>query len=223
MRVKICGITNADDAHAAVAAGGEFVGLILAASRRQISAADAAAICATLPATVPAVLVFRDAPLTEALAAVELTGCTWVQLHGREPVEYLKRLRDARPGLHVIRAWEVAGPADGAALEAYLADAEAGRSAPDVVLLDAPKGGAPPGYGVLGDISRRLTRRPPEVWCAGGLTPDSLPQALAAGIYEGVDVASGVEAAPGRKDHAAVRRFIGVVRGLQGQTQPRGR
>lgn len=223
MRVKICGITNAEDARAVVAAGADCVGLILAASRRQIRPATAAAISATLPATVPAVLVFRDAPLTEVLAAVELTGCTWVQLHGREPVDYLRRLRDARPGLRIIRAWEIAGPADGAALEAYLADAEADRSAPNVVLLDVPKGGPHPGYDVLGDASRRLARRPPEVWCAGSLTPDNLLQALAAGMYDGVDVASGVEAAAGRKDHAAVRRFIDVVRGLQGQAQPRSR
>lgn len=211
MHVKICGITNVDDAREAARCGADFVGLILAASRRQITVDVAKDVVVAVPETRP-VLLFRDAPLDNVLAALEATDCAWVQLHGHEPATYLGELVRRRPGLHLIRAWEVALPDDGDKLAGYLREAEKASIRIDAVILDAPKGGPHPGYERLGDISIRCYPRPPEVWCAGGLTPANLATAVKTGRYDGVDVASGVESQPGIKDHAALRQFIAAAK-----------
>ncbi len=247
MRVKICGVTNVADARAAAEAGADFIGLIRAASPRQVSVETARAIAAALPPRACGVLVFRDAPVSEVVAAVEQTGVRWVQLHGREPVADLRRLKAERPDVQLIKAWELhtaqavprvgntpdAGgttPAAHAAAETaeetalgaaaaelaeYLAAARAAAVPLAVLILDAPKGGPHPGFAALAALARTVTERPPEVWCAGGLTPENVAAACAAGPFDGVDVAGGVERAPGHKDAARVARFVAAVRGTQ--------
>ncbi len=212
MRVKICGITNRDDALAAAELGADFVGLILAPSARQISIVQAADIMRDLPAATKPVLLFRDAPLGEVRAALDATRCDWVQLHGNEPVPYLRTLRDRYPALHLIKAWTITVEGGGA-LGTYLGEAADTGVAIEVVILDAPKGGPHPGYEALGQVATACTQRPPAVFCAGGLTADNVAAAVAQGEYDGVDVASGVEREPGVKDHAAVRAFIEAARG----------
>lgn len=214
MRIKICGITATADALLAARYGADLVGLILAPSPRRIGLPAAAEIVAALPPATGAVLVFRDAPLDEVLAALDTTGARWVQLHGREPAACLAQLAARRPAVRIIKAWEVLGLDAGASLAAYLASTVAAGRPPDAVLLDAPKGGPHPGYELLGELARQLNARPPEVWCAGGLTPANVATAVAAGRYDGVDVAAGVEVRPGVKDHAAVRQFIAAARRL---------
>ena len=214
MRVKICGITNVDDARAAARAGADFIGLIRAPSVRQVSVERVRQIIAVLPTTTQPVLLFRDAPVEDVLAALEDTGCTWVQLHGREPVSYLHELLTRRPPTRLIRAWEVAGARAGAELTEYLRQAGERAVSIDMVILDAPKGGPHPGYDCLGDVSRQMPESPPEIWCAGGLTPANLTAAVAGGRYAGVDVASGIEARPGQKDHTALRQFIATAKRL---------
>jgi phosphoribosylanthranilate isomerase len=211
MQLKFCGITSERDALAAAEAGADFVGLILAPSPRQIDPVRARRIMDRLPPETQPVLLFKDAPLAEMVAALERTRCEWVQLHGEEPVEALRGLRLHNPNLRLVKAWTVRGPVAAEALLSYLAEVQAADIQLDVVLLDAPKGGPHPGYEALGEVSRRLTERPPEVWCAGSLTADNVADALAAGRYDGVDVASGVELAPGRKDAAEMRRFAAAV------------
>lgn len=230
MDAKICGITNLEDALAAATAGAAFVGLIRAKSPRQVVLEAAREIVAALPATTTPVLVFRDAPVAEALGAVTVTGATWVQLHGQESPRYVADLREAyarqcsgKPALRIVKAWEVEAGADTdvsvtmGALRAYwdevgrLAGAPAGCNL-DAVLLDAPKGRPHPGFDALGAASRAAAALGCRVWCAGGLTAENLAGVLPRLTCSVVDVASGVEAAPGRKDHAAVARFIATAR-----------
>jgi len=212
MRVKICGLTNVDDALATARAGADFTGLILAPSIRQVQAETAREIVCLLPPPIQPVLVFRDAAVEEVLAAAAATGAYWVQLHGREPVTYLQALLAQRPDLRIIKAWEISGPADGDALLTFIDNSRAAGACPSVALLDVPKGGSHPGADCLTAVARRVATRPPEVWCAGGLTPANVAPLVASGAFAGVDVAGGVEAEPGRKDHAALSAFVRAAR-----------
>lgn len=212
MRIKICGITNETDAHLAIAAGADYLGLIRADSRRQIDAAGAAEIVRHIADRVPAVLVFRNAPFDEIDADLGTTRAAGVQLHGAEPASLVIRLRRTHPTIMLIRAWEVHGPESGAALAEQLVELASDDALPDVVLLDAPKGGAHPGYDTLAAVADQIRSRGPVVWCAGGLTAENVEAAIAGHRYDGVDVASGVETTPGQKDADAVRRFIATVR-----------
>jgi phosphoribosylanthranilate isomerase len=214
MHVKICGITNTEDALAAARTGAEFVGLILTGSPRQVDLDTARRIAGVLPQSTSAVLVFRNAPLAEVADAVTACRCGWVQLHGREPVSYVHELLKQRPRLRIIRAWEIDGAAAGTELSEYACMAREAGVRVDVYLLDAPKGGAHPGFERLGDIALQFVERPPEIWCAGGLTALNVATAVGAGHYEGVDVASGVETQPGRKDLNALQRFVTTARSL---------
>lgn len=232
MQVKICGMTNGTDALAAAQCGADFVGLILAASPRRVTIEMAPSVLAVLPPATQPVLVFRDAPLDEVLAAMDVLGCRWVQLHGREPVEYVAEIAQRRPAIRVIKAWEVTSAESGEDLADYLSRLVAGRGRLAVVLLDAPKGGPHPGFATLAGVASRCraelsTERlhggravQPEIWCAGALTPGNVATVVASGLYTGVDVSSGVELTPGRKDHAAVRKFIETVRRCSNQAGP---
>jgi phosphoribosylanthranilate isomerase len=226
MRVKICGMTRVDDAVAAARAGTDFVGLIFAVSPRRATLETARAVVGALPVSTQAVLVFRDAPAGEVVATLDATGARWVQLHGREPVTYLRDLATRRPHVALIKAWEVAGPSAADDLLAYLHEAHGAGVRIDAVILDAPKRGPHPGYECLAAISRRCTARPPEIWCAGGLTPANLVAAIRGvaaqdpsrpgpagdrGRYDGVDVAGGVERSAGVKDPALVAQFIAAA------------
>ena len=212
MIVKVCGITRPEDAVAAARLGADFVGLIRAPSARRVDLDRARHIAAELPDGTKPVLLFRDAPLDEVSAAVEETGVRWVQLHGSEPIAYVCDLLRRCPDVRLLRAWEVAGPSAATDLHDYLQAAAAGVRF-HAVILDAPKGGPHPGYDCLGDVSRRCRDLVSQVWCAGGLTPENVSEAVRAGQYAGVDVARGVEQSPGVKDHALLERFVQAVRG----------
>lgn len=208
MRVKICGITSIDDAKLAAQAGADFIGLILAASPRCVTLETARQVAAGVSNFVRPVLVFRDAPIEDVCAAIDATGCGWVQLHGREPVTYLTLLAQYRPHAHIMRGWPVSGPQCAQDLRQYLEKARDLGTPIEVVILDAPKGGPHPGFEFMGDVALSFADRPPQIWCAGGLTAGNLTTAVASGRYDGVDVASGVEAKPGIKDPEALRKFV---------------
>jgi len=214
MRVKICGITNLDDATAAADSGADFVGLIFAASARQVNVETAIGVMEGLPAPTLPVLLFRNTPLDEVDRTIAATGGRWVQFHGREPVDYLREVVARHPHTRIIRAWEVTDPSSGSALREYLEEAAAAGVGIDIVILDAPKGGPHPGYECLAEVSCACDKRPPAIWCAGGLTPGNLRSAVDRGRYDGVDVASGIELRPGVKEHAALRAFIETARQL---------
>ncbi|MBU0638595.1 MAG: phosphoribosylanthranilate isomerase [Planctomycetes bacterium] len=215
MRVKICGITNQRDANAAARCGADLIGLIRAASPRQVELQVARQIVRDLSDATGSVLLFRDAPLEEVTAELQATAVPWVQLHGRESAEYVLGLARRCPAVRIIKAWEITPQTSLAELLAYVAEVATSGGRLDVVIVDAPKGGPHPGFERMAAIAHAWRGQPlPELWLAGGLTPENLSAAVAAGQYDGVDVASGVESEPGTKDHDAVRRFVELARRL---------
>lgn len=195
--VKICGITHPDDAAAAVDAGADALGFVFAPSRRQVDVATATSLVAGVDPAALTVGVFRNHTADEVIEIVEAVGLDAVQLHGRETVETCRRVHRHVPVL--IRAVDAADP-----LLATLDDA-----APDAVHLDSPTPGAgiPFDWSLVGDLTVR--RR---VILAGGLRPENVAEAIGTVGPWGVDVSTGVEASPGRKDPEAVRAFVQTAR-----------
>lgn len=221
VRVKICGLTTLDDARAALAAGADYLGFILYAKSPRYIAPDRLGELLTaldLPRTAPharSVGVFVNVPSTDVLATLAATGLHLAQLHGDESV--------AERGAVGSRGYKALRPADTTAADTTAADATAATAyllpAPSDVphlLIDAYH---PSAYGGTGhranwDAAAELCRRVPRLLLAGGLTPDNVAAAVAAVAPWGVDVASGVEAAPGRKDHAKVAAFTAAAKAI---------
>jgi phosphoribosylanthranilate isomerase len=221
-RIKICGITNLDDALLAADAGAQAVGLnFYPGTPRCVGFEAAAEIAASLPRDVARVGVFVDAPLAELLAIRERVGLDFVQLHGDEPPEIVAQLHSR--GLQVVRAFRC-GDEGLAPPRAYLLQCRQLGALPDAVLIDARAPGQYGGTGQtvdwpsLGPLGGRLEGCP--LLLAGGLTPDNVSQAIATAKPFGVDTASGVESSPGRKDPARVRRFITFARNALQASEP---
>lgn len=196
VRVKICGVTRLEDALLAVRLGADALGFnFWPGSRRFLAPAAAREIVRRLPPLVTAVGVFVDPSRDEVLRAVAASGVQVAQLHGDEP----PALCGALP-LPVVKAIRVRDAASLEALAAY--DGLAG------LLLDAPS----PGFGGSGATfdwtlaAAAAAARP--VILAGGLGPANVAEAVRAVRPFAVDVASGVESAPGVKDGELMRRFI---------------
>ena len=199
-RVKICGITRLDDARAAVRAGADALGFnFWPGSRRFIAPAAARAIVAALPPFVTAVGVFVDAGREELLAAAALSGVQLLQLHGDEPPGLCAHLP-----LPVLKALRVTGPEVLDLMRRY----------PGVAgfLLDAPSAGFGGGGRTFDWSLAAAAAAQATVVLAGGLTPANVAEAVRAVRPWGVDVASGVESAPGVKDHQLVSRFVGAAK-----------
>ena len=197
MFIKICGTTSAEDALLAVSLGADALGFVLAESKRQVDADTVARIVQVLPSDVLTIGVFRNAPVDDIVAIVRSTGLRGVQLHGDEGPEVATVLRDQVPFL--VQAFT----ADDPRLE-RLAEYPI-----DAVLLDSPT----PGSGQTFDWSRiaDLPQRC-RVILAGGLRPANVADAIERVRPWGVDVVSGVEATPGRKDPDALSAFITSAR-----------
>ncbi|HEX8201023.1 MAG TPA: phosphoribosylanthranilate isomerase [Isosphaeraceae bacterium] len=208
--IKVCGLTSRDEALASVAAGADWIGLNFhPASPRWIDPQTAAAIIAALPPPAQAVGLFVDCLPEEVATQADRLGLRIVQLHGHEPPEDLVAQRH----LHVVRAFRLADAATIAEMRAYLRRAaELGRP-PDAVLVDAHVAGQPGGTGrtIEPDLLDRLPPLPRLV-LAGGLTPENVAGRVARVRPWMVDVASGVEAAPGRKDPGRVAAFVRAAR-----------
>ena len=197
-RVKVCGITRPEDARAAAAAGASAIGMIFwPGSPRAVTASTAREIVAGLPVGVPAIGVFVNQPEEEINAAIQEAGLFGVQLHGDEPLEIIPRIR--RP---VIRAMTIE---QASAMD----EVPAGVT----VLLDAADPRRRGGTGITIDwtAAAALARKRPIV-LAGGLTPENVGEAIAIVKPYAVDVSSGVESAPGIKDHARIAAFLDAVR-----------
>ena len=197
MFVKICGITNEDDALFAVAMGADAVGFIFAPSTRQVAPQLVYDITRRLPPEVLTVGVFKNEHPSRVIEIANRSGVKAVQLHGRETPE--QTIEVAKSVRYVIKVFD----ADSQHL------ARADRWGTDLVMIDSPGGGS----GKVFDWS--LAGEVPDgvrLILAGGLDPDNVADAIAAVEPWGVDVASGVEAAPGRKDPTLVRRFISNAR-----------
>ena len=203
--VKICGITREEDLLAAAEAGADAVGFNLwPGSKRHVDLETCRELVAAAPPGLACVGVFVDADYETLREAVTVAGLTWVQLHGDEEADLVDDVRAL--GVTVIKA---VSPADATAAEAAVET----FGAADALLVDAGAPGAPGGTGRRADwpLARELAGRGPVI-LAGGLTPDSVADAIRAVAPAGVDVASGVESAPGIKDPAAVAAFVRAAR-----------
>jgi phosphoribosylanthranilate isomerase len=195
VKVKICGVCTVDDARASVDAGADFLGLNFhAASPRALDEDRAAAIAAAVPGT-PLVGVFVDAPRTRVEAIAAGVGLSALQFHGDEDADYCRGW-----GWRTIKALRTARRADVRALAA--------RYAVDFVLLDSFVAGTPGGTGRPIDVRAAAGIPAEHLFLAGGLRPETVADAVRAVRPFAVDVASGVESSPGRKDHAKLEAFI---------------
>jgi phosphoribosylanthranilate isomerase len=203
MRVKICGLTNLDDAAEAVRLGAWGLGLIhYDRSPRFVEPGTAAEIGAAFKRKCEVVGVFVNPTLDEVAKAVENASLTMVQLNGAEGVQFCGEVA-RRTGVKVIKAIHVASAADIHAAEAYRTDFH---------LFDKRGKGLWGGSGESFDWALLRGHRSdvPDI-LAGGLRPDNVAAAVAITQPWAVDVASGVEAEPGRKDHAAMAAFFAAV------------
>jgi phosphoribosylanthranilate isomerase len=195
VRVKICGITNLRDAHRAVELGADALGFNFhPGSPRAISPERAREIIETLPPLVTTVGVFVNETIDAVREVRRQTGIALVQLHGDETPETVSAL-----GPSVIKTIRVKGVESFDDLDRYH---------PRAFLLDTHADAA---YGGTGrrfswDLTQWVEGVP--FFLAGGLTPDNVAEAIAATHPYGVDVSSGVEASPGRKDPALLKAFI---------------
>ncbi|MGH9157395.1 MAG: phosphoribosylanthranilate isomerase [Acidimicrobiales bacterium] len=193
MFVKICGTTSEADALLAVAMGADAVGFIFAPSPRRITPAVARDIALRLPPEVLTVGVFRDDTPQQVVKVVNGIGLGAAQLHGAETAAQSRWVAERVP--MVIKAF--------AGGDAKLSDAR--RYGAEVVMVDAPS----PGSGLVFDW-RLADGVPPgcKLLLAGGLNAGNVADAIAQTHAWGVDVVSGVEAEPGRKDPTKLRAFV---------------
>lgn len=204
VRVKICGITNLEDALAAVDFGANALGFIFfSGSPRHISVDPAAEIISALPPFISKVGVFVDSPVDGVLDIAGATGIDTIQLHGSEsPADCVEI---AASKLTVVKAFRIKEAASLDSLETYR-----GTHGASAFLLDSYVSGQLGGTGAKFNwdlaVKAKLSGTP--IILAGGLDPENVSDAVSKVAPYAVDVSSGVEISPGKKDHNKVRRFI---------------
>lgn len=226
MWIKICGTTSLEDAQLAIDAGANALGFIFARSPREITPAQAGAIAAQLPAHVERYGVFVHPTFEQVVSTVETAGLTGVQLHATNDLMLAGRLREhfnalcaeqaGRKRLGLLRVLHLpaagAPTAPGDSLEAQLEQLSADHSV-DALLIDSRTAEAEGGTGLRFDWQRAsgsFLRAAPHLRLilAGGLDPGNVAEAISTLRPWGVDVVTGVEASPGRKDPRKVRAFM---------------
>jgi len=202
-RIKICGITNLADAQAAVEAGADALGFIFyEKSPRFVPLKTAAEISKQLPPFVMRVGVFVNAPEDFVLRAIAECNLTMLQFHGDEPPEFCTQF-----GLMSMKAFRIR-------------DAETLKLIPnyqtDAYLLDAFSSTTLGGTGEKFDweLAVEAQKFGKPIFLAGGLTPENVTEAVKKVQPFGVDVSSGVELSPGKKDHAKVKAFIAAAKSV---------
>jgi phosphoribosylanthranilate isomerase len=199
--VKICGITNIEDASGAVEAGADMLGFVFADSPRRVSPSDAARITAVARGKTLLAGVFVNESQARIRETARACRLDYVQLHGDEDIEYCRSL-----GVPYIKAFRAS---DGGVLD------EIEKSAPEIFVLDSfqpdKMGGTGKGFDLkIASKAAALGR----MILAGGLSVENIERTVSAVRPYGVDVSTGVEIAPGRKDHEKVRRFIALAKGI---------
>jgi phosphoribosylanthranilate isomerase len=204
--VKICGVTNASDANAAIDAGADLLGFnTWTGTKRFVDLAANAAWIAELP--VPRIALLVNASLAEAKRIACLPYIDALQLHGDEDASFCQRVAEfGKPLIKALRA------------SSHEALSGADTFSTRHILLDAHVPGAFGGTGkrIDLDLARDFRARFPAftLWLAGGLTPENVAEAIAVARPQVVDVSSGVEASPTRKDLGKMRDFIASARGI---------
>jgi len=204
MFIKICGITSEADALVAVGLGADALGFVFAPSKRQLSPQTARDIARRVPREALTVGVFRNEPREKVVKVVAEVGLGAAQLHGVETPQDCRWIAERVPT--IIKAFS----AESAAIET------AREFGAKYVLLDAMS----PGSGSVFDWS--LAENAPrglKLIMAGGLNPENVPEAIVKVRPWGVDVSSGVESAPGKKDPTLIRRFIDAATAAAAQVE----
>lgn len=215
--IKICGNTSLEDALLAAEVGADAVGFVFAPSPRRVTPAQVAAIVCHLPAKLEKIGVFVDASFEEIEATIQLSGLTGVQLHFNAAPDLPARLREKfGPELRILRVVHFSEESVGEA-EAILRDPHV-----HAVLVDSRTATAVGGTGTTFDwlaaskaLFQDANAQERRLVAAGGLHPDNVVEAIATLRPWGVDVVSGVEAAPGCKDPAKVRNFVAKARDVR--------
>lgn len=203
-KVKICGITNLDDALFAVEQGADAIGFVFAPSVRQINEEKARAIRKQLPPFVSAVGVFVNPEPMVVRTMDEEVGLDYVQIYGAGSARFPEE-SGVNPQ-RLIQAVSVASEADLAGIE---------HAAAATILLDTKVEGKAGGTGQTFDwrIAAHAKSYGKPIILSGGLNPDNVTRAIDIASPHAVDVSSGVEASPGKKDPEKVRKFIRRAKG----------
>ena len=204
VKVKICGITNLEDAVAAVDMGADLLGFnFYPKSKRYITPDNAFSIIEKLPTFVDVAGVFVNATAEQIKDVTEQCFLNWIQLHGDEKPDFCDSI--FCPGARTIKAIRVKSSEDIERVEQYFTDA---------VLLDAYDSQSYGGTGksfdwdMLGHIHKR-------VFLAGGIDPQNAERAVEVGVY-GIDICSGIEKAPGKKDHEKMKLLFENIQHVRG-------
>lgn len=202
VRVKICGLTNLADALLAVELGADALGFnFYSKSPRATTPAAARAIIDRLPPFVTPVAVVVNEPVEAVREIMARSGCQLAQLHGDEPPDYLERLH-----LPAMKALPVGASEDLDALARY--------TSAQAILLDTKVSGQYGGSGRTFDwqLARQAQRFGKPIVLAGGLTPDNIAEAVRIAQPYAVDISSGIELAPGQKDHERMRELFAALK-----------
>jgi phosphoribosylanthranilate isomerase len=204
VKVKICGITNYDDAFAAADMGADMLGFnFYPKSPRYLTPDQAADIIARLPAFVDIIGLFVNDPFERIEQVIDECNLDWVQFHGDESPQFCEQF--GALNVRTMKAIRVKDEKDIKKADKYFTDA---------ILLDAfdPKKYGGTGlsfdWNIIGNISKR-------VFLAGGIDADNVRKAVELGVY-GIDVCSRIESKPGKKDHAKMRKLFDKIRDLRG-------
>lgn len=215
MKTKICGLTTKEDSTWALNYGADYLGVnFFKDSPRHVSVATAEKWVPALPSFATVVGVFVDAPADDILHAVSKLKLKGVQLHGNESPEMVAHLKNELNGMgrsvFVMKAFRVRDEESLAAIASY------GDSI-DYVLLDSFVEGEPGGTGTRfnWDLAVKVQESGRSVFLAGGLTPENVKEAVKKVKPFGVDVASGVEKSPRKKDPEKIKLFIQNAKGAR--------
>jgi phosphoribosylanthranilate isomerase len=201
IKVKICGLTNVEDALAAVQAGADLLGFVLwEKSPRHVTIETAREIARQLPPGTRRVGVFVDAAVKQVMFSLRICDFSALQFHGQESPSFCRQF-----GVMTIKAFRVRDAGSLQAMPGYDTDA---------FLLDSQVEGQPGGTGETFDwpLAAAAKKFNKPIFLAGGLTPQNVAAAVRAARPFGVDVSSGVEAAPGKKDAQKMRDFVAAAR-----------
>jgi phosphoribosylanthranilate isomerase len=204
LKIKICGLTNVDDALAAAEEGADYAGLIFARSPRQVDLRTAREIVKRLPRSVEPVGVFLDQSEDEVRHLMDATGVGVAQLHGRETPDLARAL-----GVPVIKTFDAFSEASLERLKAYDAFA---------FLLDVPKGEGARARARIDPEWALLAKRHGRVILAGRLDASNVGEMVRRVRPFGVDTCRGTEKSPGVKDRAKIRDFIQAARAAHRET-----
>jgi len=208
IRIKICGITNLDDAGIAIEAGADMLGFnFYRPSPRFIEPDEARQIIESLKRETEfvAVGIFVDEPLESVIQTARISGVDAVQLHGDESVAYCAELKSSLHGITIIKALRVSDSFQPEFATSYPVDA---------IMLDAFHDNLRGGTGKVIDwtIALRTRELVPQVFLSGGLSPENVAEAIECVQPYAVDACSRLELSPGRKDPSRLKAFVNAVR-----------